>query len=175
MYKKCLPFALMMLSGLLLSACFEFGFRDSTGYVPVYGDPGRTEIRLSPSRSVVDPGKIYVYGTYLLVNEKGEGIHIFDNSSPDNPVGLGFIQILGNNDMAIRDGVLYADHVGTIVALTLNDFKELETTGRLDMRAWEYGVPPPQGFRYQCVEPGKGLVVGWRAVKNHNLDCYAVR
>ena len=146
-----------------------------TGYIPVYGEVNASEILMAPARNVEDPGKIYVYGKYLLVNEKKAGIHVFDNSDPAQPMNLGFVSILGNTDMAIKDDILYADHLGNLVALSIGDFSSLEEKGRLPLRNWHLGVPPPAGFYFQCIDPDKGLVVFWKRTQLQNPQCYALR
>ncbi len=144
------------------------------GYQPVYGAAAQSTISLLPARGIKNPGKIYTYGKYLLVNEQKQGIHIFDNENPSMPVAMGFIQMLGNSDMAIRNDVLYADHLGNLVSLTFVDFDHLELTGSLQLRNWHLGLPPPAGFHFECVDPTRGLVVGWKRIQLTNPDCYAL-
>lgn len=62
-----------------------------------------------------DVGKIYTYNQYLFVNERGKGIHIIDNSNPSAPIQIKFLNIVGNVDMAVRNGILYADCVVDLV------------------------------------------------------------
>lgn len=145
------------------------------GYRPVYGTPDRSEITFLQPQSIENPGKIYRYGKYLLVNEQKKGIHLFDNTDPQAPLNIGFIQMLGNTDMAIKDGVLYADHLGSLVALTTDDFTTVQEKGRLPLRNWNLGMPPPAGFHFECVDPAKGLVVSWKKVELKNPQCYALR
>jgi len=145
------------------------------GYRPVYGSVDKGEISFTQSRSVDNPGKIYVYDKYLLVNERKKGIHVFDNSNPTNPVNLGFIQMLGNTDMAIKDGVLYADHLGNLVALTVNDFNNIQEQGRLLIRNWHLGVPPPAGYYFECIDQSKGIVISWQKSESKNFKCYALQ
>ena len=143
------------------------------GYVPVYGDKTMSEIKLSSPKAVKNPGKIYLYKQYLLVNEVNEGIHIFDNADPASPKAVGFIGILGNVDMAIKSDILYADHLGDLVALEFGTFASIKTTGRLPLNSWLLGVPPPKNFSFECIDPGLGIVVGWRKKDLTNPDCYA--
>src|SRR5688500_9918150 len=125
---------LYLLSALLLAACVgdpvgevETEFPSSgIVYAPVYGDREMSSIQWTGARGVKNPGKIYVYGDYLLVNEINEGIHVFDNSDPADPIAVGFIQMLGNTDMAIKDNNLYADYMGDIAAVAINDFVDIE-------------------------------------------------
>jgi hypothetical protein len=147
------------------------------GYRPVYGSYAESEISFIPTPSIIEnPGKIYVYGKYLLVNEQKKGIHVFDNSAPDNPVNMGFIKILGNTDMAVKDGLLYADHLGNLVSLSIDDFNAIEEKGRLPLKNWNMGLPPPAGSKFECVDSQKGIVIGWiKTQEQKNLQCYAIR
>ena len=144
------------------------------GYIPVYGSHEMSEIKLVAPQQVNNPGKIYVYHRFLLVNESKEGIHIFDNSNPAAPESIGFLQMLGNTDMAIKDDILYADHMGNLVALTTNNFETLVENGRLKLKNWNVGIPPPRGAHFQCIDSSKGLVIGWKQTENKNFDCYAL-
>lgn len=178
MNKKAFSITLSFVLPFLLIGCHieDDGFgvaQQNEAYVPVYGEATASDIVMTSPQSVNDPGKIYVYENYLLVNEKNKGIHIFDNTDPANPVNLGFLQLLGNHDMAIKDGVLYGDHLGNLVALTTNDFTNVQEKGRLPLRNWELGVPPPSGFHFECVDPDKGLVIGWKKTQLKNPNCYA--
>lgn len=170
----CFP-ALVCLAGCVTTDPEFPEEQDVSGYVPVYGQPAATDIVMADARSIENPGKIYVYGKYLLVNEVRKGIHVFDNTNPDEPLALGFLQLLGNTDMAIKDGQLYADHMGNLVALSVNDFGTIEEKGRLPLETWDLGIPPPAGFYFECVDPAKGLVVDWTKAELHNPECYAIQ
>jgi len=143
------------------------------GYRPVYGTQESREIKFDGPRTLKNPGKIYVYGQYLLVNEKGEGIHVFDNTDPANPVAQGFIRVLGNTDMAIRNDILYADHLGNLVAIQISSFNDLKKTGSLPLQNWDLGVPPPSNSYFECVDSKKGVVVSWQSAELQNPGCYA--
>lgn len=163
----------------LLTACqIDTELNDNqsiVGYRPVYGKAEDSQIFFTQSRAVENPGKIYIYGKYLLVNEQRKGIHVFDNTYPAAPENLGFIQLLGNTDMAIKDETLYADHLGNLVSLTIADLTAIQEQGRLPIRNWNLGIPPPSGFHFECVDPDKGLVVSWQKTELVNPKCYAVQ
>ncbi|MEJ1237538.1 hypothetical protein WBG78_05405 [Chryseolinea sp. T2] len=142
------------------------------GYEPIYADPSQTEIAFEPSRQLHEPGKIYLYGTLLLVNERFEGIHIFDNADPAHPVAVGFLRIPGNVDSAIRNNVLYADHLGDLVALDVHDLKAPKEISRIHQAQWTMNLPP-EGMRYfACVDPERGAVKGWRLATLNNPKCF---
>jgi hypothetical protein len=110
-------FALMSL--LFLMSCTPWDGNDieynySSAYKPILMERTalETSIKLIEPQSINVFGKIYRFGTILFINEKFEGIHIIDNSDPQNPVKTGFITIPGNIDIAVKDGLIYADSGG---------------------------------------------------------------
>ncbi len=148
--------------------------RTVDGYVPVYGTQESASIRMLTPQVVKNPGKIYLYDKYLLINEVNRGIHIYDNEDPATPAAIGFAELTGNTDMAIRNGILYADHMGSLVALSTNDFNDLIEVGRLPISNWLLGVPPPSHHYFECIDASKGLVIGWKKQTLTNPDCYAL-
>lgn len=168
-----------MLFSFCLSGCFIFpegetNPRVTEGYRPVYGSIAQKEIEFLASRPIKNPGKIYAYKNFLLVNESNEGIHVFDNDEPENPKDLGFIQIVGNSDMTVKDDILYADHMGNLVALTIGNFETVTKVGSLPLQNWDLGLPPPAGAYFECIDQTKGLVVRWVKVELNNPGCYAI-
>jgi hypothetical protein len=162
---------------LLLSSCF-FGEPirenfEAEGYVPVYGSPSVSEVKLLSPQVVKNPGKIYLYGSFLLVNEINRGIHIFNNADPSHPQAVAFVEILGNSDMAIKDNTLFADHIGNLIALKTIDFTTLEKKGELPINSWLAGLPPPAGHYFECVDESNGIVVSWKKSTLKNPACYA--
>lgn len=169
----------MYMVSFCLSGCFiypegENGPRVTEGYRPVYGSQEKKEIQIVSPRPVKNPGKIYTYKNFLLVNEVSQGIHVYDNAEPENPKAIGFIQILGNSDMAIKDDILYADHMGNLVALTIGNFNAVNKLGSLPLQNWDLGLPPPPGAYFECIDQTKGLVVRWMKVELKNPACYAI-
>ncbi len=162
----------------LLSGCFiatEYtGPEQVEGYRPVYGSQDQKDITFKSPRQVKNPGKIYTYKNFLLVNEIKEGIHVYDNSDPEQTNNVGFIEILGNSDMAVKDNVLYADHMGNIVALDIENFGSINKVESLPLQNWDLGIPPPPGFHFECVDQTKGIVLRWSKVELINPACYAI-
>ena len=81
----------------------------------------RQDIGLQAARTIEDPGKIYFYQDYVLINERGKGIHIIDNANPKSPVIKAFYNIPGNFDMAIRNDVLYADNYADLLTIDFSN------------------------------------------------------
>lgn len=159
----------------IFSACEpEEEQREVMGMKPVYGTPEDLEIRFLPAQEICQPGKIYLYGSYLLINELHKGIHFIDNSDPKNPVNLGFAKVAGNVDMAVKNGLLYADHLSSLVILDVSNPAEPAF-----VRAVENAIsqgknlyPTQSNVVFECVDPDKGPVIGWAEALLTDPKCY---
>lgn len=166
-----------LLVPLSLLAC-ETNFDTDTprtvqGLRPVYAS--YTEIRtiktLAP-QPLKSPGKIYIKGRYLFINEQGQGVHVLDNSDPAHPVKLSFIAIPGNVDMAVKDNVLYVDNAVDLVALDISDPKQITVLKRVK-DAYPYpSYPQQRGVQFECSDPDKGIAIRWESAMLTNPKCY---
>lgn len=120
----------------LLGGCCSVRTVEYTGqvYTPVYKDLNevRNSVKVSAPRQLNNPGKIYVYGQYLLINERKEGIHVIDNSTPTAPNNIAFIEIPGNGDMAVRSNILYADSYIDLIAIDISNPNSAFITKRVE-------------------------------------------
>ena len=93
-------------SSLFISLCFSFlltscykdkGSVTMTYYkgVAIYGDIEtlRNTPLLSSAKIVENPGKIFIGEDFILIGEEHKGIHVFDNSNPNSPVNVSFLDI----------------------------------------------------------------------------------
>jgi len=108
------------------------------------------------------PGKIYIKGDMLFVNEVRKGIHVIDNSEPSNPQVLKFIEIPGNIDLAVKDNVLYADSYIDLVVLDISDLSVIKEIERIE-DVFSYSIPPYESQqRVGEINESLGVVVGWK-------------
>ena len=152
---------------LLLLAVFALAFQGCvkdkcrstfhyTYYVPVYRTTSevRANIRSNAPRSIERPGKIYVRGNFIFLNEIDKGIHVIDNSNPANPVNKAFIDIPGNMDLAVKGNTLYADLYTDLAAVDISNPLNAAVTKVID------GVFP---YRYygNFVADQSRVIVEW--------------
>lgn len=107
-----------------------------TKYTPIFMTltEMRQDVAMTASRDLVEPGKIYFYNNYIFINELREGIHIIDNTDPSAPQNLGFIEIKGNVDMAVKDNILYADNYMDLLAIDItNPLAPVQVSRRQDV------------------------------------------
>ena len=118
--------ALLVASVFILPGCLKDSYQRTstyTYYKPVYKttDEVRANIRSNPSRPIEKPGKIYMLGSYIFLNETDKGVHVIDNSDPASPKNIAFIDIPGNMDMAVKGNTLYADLYTDLVAIDISN------------------------------------------------------
>jgi len=170
MIKNCLRpivFVICIVSGIAFHACQDILLESYDLNTPVYMsyDELRTTIRDSTPIDFEHPGKIYIKGDYLFVNEVFKGIHVIDNSDPASPEVLTYIPIPGNVDMAIKGDVLYADSYIDLVAIDIADLNDIKEISRQE-DVFEYSLPPYEvNQRLGEVDQSKGVVVGWKTEK----------
>ncbi len=92
----------------------------------------RQAVEYKEPEVISTPGKIYLYNNYLLVNEIGKGIHIINNVDKTNPRQVGFINIPGNFDMAVKGDILYADNYVDLLAFDISDLSDIKEVKRLE-------------------------------------------
>lgn len=170
-------YSLAFLSLLTLDGCWKpyppTPALDSDTYRPIYASAAtvRTIQTLGPQpyRKV---GKIYVKDQYLLINDIGTGIHVVDNRDPANPVQLSFISIPGNQEMAVRDSLLYADNTTDLVTISLTNPRQPRLVNRLASVFPQQNFPDLTNIRFACPDPSQGVVVGWEKAPVDNPQCF---
>ncbi len=122
----------ILLSTFLVAALFSFVgcIKDTvtrthtyTIYEPVYKTTAEVQanIKSNSPTPLQNPGKIYIRGQYIFLNEVDKGIHIIDNSNPSQPINVAFIDIPGNVDLAVKENTLYADLYTDLVTIDISN------------------------------------------------------
>ncbi len=122
--KKCTPIALLLALPILLSSCLKDKCtRTYTLYQPVYHTTAevRANIKSNSPRALERPGKLFIKGKYIFLNEIDRGIHVIDNGNPSAPRKVAFIDIPGNLDVAVKGNTLYADLYNDMVTIDITD------------------------------------------------------
>lgn len=103
-------------------------------FEPVYAtvEDIRLAVDVVPAQPVKAVGKIYFKDGMMYVNEPGKGIHIINNTHPENPLPVKFLKIPGNYDLAIKGNTLYADSYVDLVAFDISDISQIHEVNRLE-------------------------------------------
>jgi hypothetical protein len=132
--------------------------------VPVYMkfDKFRSSFTKSEPVEISTPGKIYFKDNFLFVNEVSKGIHVIDNSNPANPKKVGFYEIMGNVDMAIRGNILFADSYIDLVAIDITDILNPVEINRIENVFPEIVPEGDRWFPYAMVDKSLGVIIEWK-------------
>ena len=173
-----------LISGLLLciliSNCeiIEFEVDEPVGTVegvrPIYASSENwNKIIATDPQPIEYLGKIYYKDNHVFVNERNKGIHIINNTDPNNPTPIKFIQIIGNEDIAIKGNILYADNITDLVAIDISDLDNIQVTSRTENLYSESKKNYPDGYSgyFECVEADRGIIIGWEEAVLDNPKC----
>jgi len=131
----------------------------------------RESVVVSPTpQPISNYGKMCFYEGYIYISESGKGIHIINNTNTSNPKNVGFIELLGNADLAIRNSKLYADALIDLVWFDISNPVQPKLEGRLEdvfpdalpVPNNDYGIDGQYRFGYNC---SQGVIVGWNATE----------
>lgn len=148
----------------------------TVGKVPIYQDLSNTVIAFSDAQSYETLGKIVYLHPYIYINEEFKGIHVIDNTNPENPEKVAFFNIPGNTDFTIKGNFIYANHVLDFVTIEVSEEELIVTDRKENFYSNEdlNGVLHPGndyfGF-FECVDLSKGLVIGWKDEMITNPKC----
>jgi len=164
-------FFLFILAGVLVGCTYNY--KETITYkinepVLMSASEFRNSVKVTKEQhQISNYGKICFYNGFLYISESEVGIHIIDNTNPSSPRIVGFIELVGNADLAIRDNVLYADALIDLVWFDISDPANPKLKGRLE-NAFPDALPTfdnPYGYDYSmCYTTDgkmKGVVVGW--------------
>lgn len=174
--KKQIIYISLLFIAAFLSSCHDKLVETFMANSPIYltYDDLRSSVKEKSSRAIEKPGKIYFKDNYVFINEIMKGVHVIDVSDPSNPQNVGFIEIPGNVDIAIKENVLYADSYVDLVAIDVSDLNNIHEVGRVK-DIFPYIVPEyDTDYRLAEVDQEKGVVVDWeiKAVKQEVEQYY---
>ena len=146
-----LPVTALLLSftAIILPACVKDKCTSRYSFwEPVYRTKAevRANIKNNAAKDIERPGKIYIRGNYIFLNEVDKGVHIIDNSNPAAPRQISFVDIPGNLDMAVKGNILYADFYTDLVAIDISNPQSVLvkkfTENVFPERVWGNGFSP---------------------------------
>ena len=140
----------------------------------------RSSVDIVAPKAIEETGKIYVYNNYIFVGDVDSGIHVIDNSNPEAPQAIKFIEIPGNEDISVKDNFLYADSATDLVVFDISDINNVTIVERLEdvFNVYDLDIPTEaQAFEYGKYDFEEDIIVGWtvtterrKKVDNSRID-----
>jgi hypothetical protein len=121
-------------------------------------------VQVLPPQPIKRRGKLLIAHQHLFISEPNQGVHVYDNRDPQNPVAVMFLRIPGNIDIAVQGHLLYADSFVDLLTFRLDlEKRTAKLIGRLEgqfaydaLQTLELG----QAVRLEGVDQGRGVVIG---------------
>jgi hypothetical protein len=163
------PILLLAIALPLLQSCEDKCTQTVTYTVatPIFMQPSefRLPVASEAPRDLKDPGKIYFYGKYILINERNEGIHIIDNGDPNAPSRVSFVPVEGSSELAVRNNVLYTNGYMDLLSIDISNPLDVKLLSRKEDVL-------PYGYGNGYYDPAMGYLVDfeWNDV-TEELDC----
>ncbi len=122
---RYLKLLLILPIALLLHSCWGWGTGEVDDMPPESAYKAVTmprstfenAINLTSAKPVFKAGKIYIKDDLMFVTEENDGFHIYDYSNAASPRQIGYLQIPGATDVAIRGNNLYINQAVDLVTL----------------------------------------------------------
>lgn len=144
-------------------------------WVPVYEDRDALSsgVTVLDKRATEEGGKIFVLGNKLFQVETGIGLHIIDYSDRTKPVKVGFLNVPGCQEVALKGDAVYTNSFEDMLVLDLSAFPDVKVKSRLPdiFPEMKYPRPPVRGSYYVCPDVSKGRVVRWKQETVLNPQC----
>lgn len=153
-----LSLLVLLVCTFLLQGCIKDTCETShqyTYYTPVYKTKAevRANIKNNSPKEIAYPGKIFIIGKYIFLNEINKGIHVIDNTNPSSPKNIAFIDIPGNMDLAVSGNILYADFYTDMIALDISDPLNIVVTKFIEgVFPFRYDGAPVEGSQMVRVD-----------------------
>lgn len=108
----------------------------------------RASVKIEEPKSIEESGKIYSYGKYLFINDVNKGVHIIDNTNSRLPKKIKYLKIPQNTDIAIKDGMLFANSGMDMVIFDISDLGNIKQKDRLENVFENYHSIAPAGAAF---------------------------
>lgn len=164
--KKIILFLFLSISTLVLNGCF--GYCDDCSQ-NIQTDPYKavilersvfeSSVKTLSNQNIIKSGKIYIKDNLMFVNDVNKGFHVYNYSNPQNPIKIGFIQILGATDLSIRNNVIYINQAVDLVTLTYNPTNNSIVVNHRNKNVFPQKNSPNGTFPYVTVNQ---IVVDWK-------------
>jgi hypothetical protein len=143
------------------------GTNSYTYFTPLYKEKAvvKANIKSNAPQPIHKPGKIYIRGNYIFLNEIDKGLHVIDNSNPAAPVNRYFIDLPGNVDIAVKGNLLYADFYADLVVMDISNPLDVQVKTFVDKVF-------PERYYYGYGVDSTKIICGWeKKTETYEYDC----
>ncbi|HEY9186034.1 MAG TPA: hypothetical protein VIM94_11985 [Salegentibacter sp.] len=124
----------------------------------------RSSVYIQEPKEIEQAGKMYVYKNFVFINDVNRGVHIIDNSNPENPRKIKYLKIPQNTDVAIKGDMLFANSGMDLVVFDISDINNIRQEQRLENVFDDYQPSAPGGAAFVDTENldfQKEVIIGY--------------
>jgi hypothetical protein len=132
--------------------------------VPIYStQQSANVIGVEAAKPTLHPGKIYAYGNYIFQIEESLGIHIIDNTIPQQAHKIAFLRVLSASEISIKSNFLYTNNLNDMVVFDISNISSPQLVNRIQNAFPQISqdYPPFEHVSFECVDHSRGTVIGW--------------
>ena len=162
--KKPILFYLLIL--VCLSGCLSDPYDEVVtvmGYTPIYINLESGELVSEAPREYDNLINFVFSNDLILMVERGKGVHVVDNSNPESPIDLNFLNVPGTIGLIVKDNFAIVATTYRLVSVDISDFSNA-TVSSVTFSDSGNGIgllPPDQFSDFECLDPSKGILAGW--------------
>lgn len=140
--------------------------RISSNYLPIIMERPELEksIFFRQNVDIYKPGKIFYKDAFIYLVEKNKGVHIINNSNPQTPLQIGFINIPGCVDISMRDNIIFADNAVDLVSVDISNYQKPAVLSRVK-NIFPDKLPPDLSYMPSVFSaynrPENTIIVDW--------------
>jgi hypothetical protein len=156
--------SILLLFIVLASGCKDKTFKKHKVYNPIYAsyEDFRDHTSFESPQSITKQGNIYIKDDYLFITEPERGIHFIDNSSPESPQQVGFLELIGCTGLEINGDLLYANSYIDLVVFDISSIHQPVEINRVKNAFPEVLPVAESDYSIGMIDKDMGVVVGWK-------------
>lgn len=146
--------------------CFDCEDDDRSVMSPIYYpdtlDISTIEVLLP--QPFEDLGNLVLYQDKMFIVDQLKGVHVIDNSNPEDPKNTAFIRIPSVTQATMDDGHLIVNFLSHLLVLDVRNLPNLKITDQIrDYYGEGATTQYPLNYtgNFECVNPTLGTVIGW--------------
>ena len=154
----------LLIITILIGGCKDKTFKKYKAYSPIYTsyEDFREQPAFNGPQPIRNQGNIYIKDQYLFITEPERGIHFINNSSPESPQQVGFLELIGCTGLEIKGDRLYANSYIDLVVFDISSIHQPVEINRVK-NAFPEALPMTEiDYPISSVDKEKGVVTGWK-------------
>ena len=164
---------LSVLAVFALSGCKKYKNKEVYANCPIYMSDADYDnsFEFRTNVPLIESGNIHVFNDKIFVSDEDKGIHIIDNSDPYNPYPIGFMNIVGNTQIAVQGSYLYANSVTDLLVIDISEITNPQLIDRQE-DVFQYSTPVLEDASYPVadIDRAQGIVIGWEIKKTKEVS-----